>query len=94
MAHENLGPHRSEEQLSDLSTEHLAQRTPSEESAIQIAETMSRADIQNQIAQMTADVEIRRATIKQAQEELEAVEFGLGVFKSAAQLAQDMNPGI
>ncbi len=43
---------------------------------------------------MTADIELRRVQIKEAQAQLEAREFARNVLQQAQQLAQDKNPGI
>lgn len=85
---------RSEDELTDMTLEDVFSRTPSEETAIHIAETSSMAEIRNQVATLSADIELRRQELKAAQGQLEAVEFALGVYQQAYQLAQDSNPGV
>lgn len=85
---------RSNEELTDMTLEDIVARTPSEESAIQIAETLSAGDIRNQMAVLSAEAEIKRQQIKDAQGQLEATIFALNVYQQALLLAQDSNPGV
>jgi hypothetical protein len=86
-------PHRSNEELTDVTPEDMYQRIPSEETAIQFAETMSPEQIFNEIARLSAAIELHKATIKQVRDKLELDEFTLDVYQKALQLAQDKNPG-
>lgn len=94
MSEQLPGPERHGDGLSDTTPEDMFTKTPSEESAIQFAETMSVDAIRNEIARLSAEKITRQEAVRIARGQLEATDFALSVFTQALMLADDKNPGV
>lgn len=89
-----LGPDRSDDELTDMTLEDMQVHAPSEETVINMAETMLPGEIRNLIAQVAADAEVYEIALKDAKGKLEAARFTLAKLEQAYQLSLDANPGV
>ena len=89
----SYGPVRSSEELTDITVEDVFAYTPSENTAITIAETMSAHNIRDEVAKLRSQIEKWQQTGEDACK-IQAANFALNVLQQALQLADDTNSGV
>lgn len=87
------GPVRSESELTDTTVEDMFAYTPSENTAITIAETMNHQNIRDEAARLRTQIDRWRSEGENSGK-IMAATFALNVLLQALQLAEDMNPGV